>query len=282
MDNYISVDKGSNLELVLKKNVKNLSNYEFFFINIYYHFNKIFFKKFIHFGEFYIEENISKIEILKIISQPSNIINKITIVEGWSQDQLIDELTKHFKDVKKIPYEDIIADTYYFENNSDFNNFYQKLKKIKKEYLLKFSHKEIYNSFSDHDVMTIGSLIEKEGLDFEDKRKISSVIKNRLNIGMKLQIDATVLYALTDGKYNLERKLLYNDLKIIHPYNTYYNTGLPPKPISYVGKKTIDIIFSNYDTDFLFYFFDNSLNRHIFSKSFVEHKKKLNDYRNNK
>ena len=97
---------------------------------------------------------------------------------------------------------------------------------------------------------------------------------------MKLQIDASVIYAITDGKYNLNRKLLLKDLKVNHPFNTYHIYGLPPKPISYVGKKTLDLIFENYKSDFLFYFFNNSLNRHIFSKSFEEHKTKLNDYRN--
>ena len=57
------------------------------------------------------------------------------------------------------------------------------------------------------------------------------------------------------------------------------SAGLPPKPISYVGKETLDIIFENYKTDFLFYFFNNSLKRHIFSKTYIEHKKKLNEYK---
>ena len=48
-------------------------------------------------------------------------------------------------------------------------------------------------------------------------------------------------YAITNGKYNLNRKLLFSDLKINHPFNTYIYNGLPPKPISYVGKKTLDI-----------------------------------------
>ena len=70
-----------------------------------------------------------------------------------------------------------------------------------------------------------------------------------------------------------------SDLKFNDPYNTYVNRGLPPKPISYVGKETLDIIFQNHKSEFLFYFFDNSLNRHIFSKTYKEHKKKLNEYR---
>ena len=97
---------------------------------------------------------------------------------------------------------------------------------------------------------------------------------------MKLQIDATVIFALTDGEYDLERKILLSDLNINHPYNTYKIKGLPPQPISYVGKKTLDILFENYESEFLFYFFDKSLNRHIFSENYKKHKKKLYEYRN--
>ena len=72
------------------------------------------------------------------------------------------------------------------------------------------------------------------------------------------------------------------ELKFESPFNTYLYRGLPPKPISYVGKKTLDILFENHKTDFLFYFFNNSLKRHEFSKTFNDHKKKLNEYRDTK
>ena len=129
--------------------------------------------------------------------------------------------------------------------------------------------------------MIIGSLLEKEGLDIIDKRNISSVIINRLRKKMRLQIDATVIFAITNDQYDFNRKLKLSDLKINNPYNTYVYDGLPPKPISYVGKNTLDIIFDNYQTDFLFYFFNNSLNRHMFSNTYSEHLKKLNEYRKN-
>ena len=137
-------------------------------------------------------------------------------------------------------------------------------------------------AFRDKDLLIIGSLIEKEGLDITDKRKISSVIQNRLNKNMKLQIDATVLYAVTNGNYDLDRALTYEDLKIEHDYNTYKIIGLPPKPISYVGTKTIDIINEGYKSDFLFYFYNKSLNKHIFSKNYEDHKTRLYEYRKQK
>ena len=105
--------------------------------------------------------------------------------------------------------------------------------------------------------MIIGSLLEKEGLDELDMKKIASVIFNRLNKKMKLQIDATVLFAITNGDYGLQRKLLLDDLKVNHPFNTYHIKGLPPLPISYVGRKTLDIIFEALKLNFCFIFLIN-------------------------
>ena len=99
---------------------------------------------------------------------------------------------------------------------------------------------------------------------------------------MRLQIDATVLYALTNGNFDLERNLTFEDYKFEHPYNTYRISGLPPNPICYVGTNTLNLIFKEHSSDFLFYFYDNSLKKHIFSKNYNEHKKKLNEHRSDK
>ena len=130
--------------------------------------------------------------------------------------------------------------------------------------------------------MIIGSLIEKEGFDYEDKKIISSVIFNRLDKKKKLEIDATVIYAITNGQYFFQKELRYNDLKIKDPFNTYVIKGLPPEPISYVGRKTIELIMENYKTNYLFYFYDEFEKKHIFSENYKEHSKKLNDYMRNK
>ena len=278
----IIIKKGEKIETLLNQKIHNLSKIELIIINIYFKSSNILLNKFIHFGEFQFKNNVSALSLLEIISNPSNIVNRITIIEGWSNKQLKNELSKYFKNTKNIPYEKIIADTYFFEKNSNFEKFLENLITIKLKYMNNFKNNIVYKKFTENEIMTIGSIIEKEGLDREDKKKISSVIFNRLNNNMKLQIDATVIYAITKGQYNLNRKLLFKDLKIDHPFNTYVYKGLPPKPISYVGRETLNIIFENYKTDFLFYFFDNSLKRHIFSKTYAEHKRKLNEYRNKK
>ena len=279
-DNIFNIEKEERLERVLNNNIINLNSIDIYFIKIYFLFNKIFNDQFIHYGEFKVDNEISIISLLDIITKPGNILNKITIIEGWSQNELNRELSKYFNNTYNIPYENIIADTYYFEKNEDFSDFVKKLNKIKKQFFNNYKNNKLLTKYSDNQIMIIGSLLEKEGLDIEDKKKISSVIFNRLNNKMKLQIDATVLFAITNGQYNLKRKLLLSDLKIDHIYNTYQNHGLPPKPISYAGKKTLEIVFENNKTDFLFYFFNNSLNKHIFSNNYKDHKTKLNEYRN--
>ena len=130
--------------------------------------------------------------------------------------------------------------------------------------------------------MIIGSLLEREGKDNLDKKMIFSVIQNRLQKNMKLQLDATTIYAITDGNYDLGRDLLSKDLKIKHPYNTYYIKGLPPGPISYVGKKTMELIYENYKSNYLYYFYNNIEKKHIYSETYDDHRRKLSEYRNKK
>ena len=122
-------------------------------------------------------------------------------------------------------------------------------------------------------------MVEKEAKNDDDKSLISSVILNRLNKNMKLQIDATVISAITKGKYKLDRDLNYADLKVEDILNTYVIKGIPPQMISYVGKKTIEIVLENNKSDFLFYFYNIIEKKHIFSKNYNGHKKKLNEYR---
>ena len=122
-------------------------------------------------------------------------------------------------------------------------------------------------------------MVEKEAKNYEDKGLIASVILNRLRLNMKLQIDATVIYSLTEGKKKFDKKLSYKDLKFSHPYNTYKIIGLPPGMISYTGPETVKIVLENHKSHFLFYFYNVLEKKHIFSKNYNEHKSKLNAYR---
>ena len=277
-NNEIIINKGDNLEKIIYVNFTSSNKLDKFFFKNYIKFYNLFIDH-IHYGEFYLEKNINFSTFIKTISKPSNIINKLTIVEGSSKSDLNKELNKIFNTHTSIDYNAIIADTYFIEDKKNFNKFKTKMIDFKNNFFLKFNNNPLLSKYNIDEIMIIGSLIEKEGLDYQDKRLISSVILNRLEKKMKLQIDATVVYAITEGKYKINRNLNYSDLKIDNPFNTYKINGLPPQPISYVGSKTIELIMENYKTNYLFYFYDIFEKKHIFSKNYKNHIKKLNEYR---
>ena len=87
-DRLITIKEGEKIENLLNKNINELLKIESIILNIYFKASNILLNKFIHYGEFHIESNVSAINLIEIVSNPSNIINKITIVEGWSNKQL--------------------------------------------------------------------------------------------------------------------------------------------------------------------------------------------------
>lgn len=123
------------------------------------------------------------------------------------------------------------------------------------------------------EVITKASLIEREAKTDNDRAKIAGVIENRLKEGMKLQIDATVVYAISDGMYDTAR-VLYKDLEVDSPYNTYKNYGLPIGPIASPGIKSIEAALKPEVHDYLYYRTDTAKNdgSHVFSRDFEEHK----------
>lgn len=130
-----------------------------------------------------------------------------------------------------------------------------------------------------NDVITLASIVQKETPQAREMPIVASVYLNRLNRGMRLQADPTVVYALTDGLGDMQgRALLRGHLKIESPYNTYRNKGLPPAPIANVGQAAIRAVLKPADTNYLFFVADGR-GGHLFSKDYEEHKKNHNDWR---
>ena len=233
----------------------------------------------VNYGIFEINKKPSFINILKIITKKSNIDFKLTIVEGWERYQLDKYLSSYYPDYEQLPYNSLIADTYIINSSNSFKDFKKFLELTKDNFFNSYKNNKLIKKYGFNNVLIIASLVEKEAKNNEDKSLISSVIFNRLNDNMRLQIDATVISAITKGKYKLDRDLNYKDLKIKDDLNTYIIDGIPSEMISYVGKKTVEIILENNKSDFLFYFYNILEKKHIFSKNYKSHRKKLNEYR---
>ncbi len=172
----------------------------------------------------------------------------------------------------------LFPDTYLIPRDADINlvmsllnnNFSKKYNEINAE----------KTRLSQQEIVTIASLVEREAKFAQDRPLVASVILNRLGIGMKLDIDATVQYALgwqEDEKTWWKKNLTKDDLNINSPYNSYKNPRLPPSPISNPGLSSIIAVVNPSKTDYLYYVSDKSGHLH-FAKTIEGHNANIQKY----
>ena len=122
---------------------------------------------------------------------------------------------------------------------------------------------------SPYEAIIVASLIERETRVDDERAKVARVIYNRLQKGMPLQIDATVVYAL--GRSGTDTRVLLEDLKINSPYNTYKIKGLPPTPIAAPGAASLEAALNPEAGDWLYYVVTEANGRHSFGTTLAEH-----------
>ncbi|WP_442854437.1 endolytic transglycosylase MltG [Bacillus sp. FJAT-29937] len=132
-------------------------------------------------------------------------------------------------------------------------------------------------NLSVHQLLTMASLIEEEATEKVDRDQIASVFYNRMETGMPLQTDPTVLYAQGEHK----DRVLYKDLEVDSPFNTYKYPGLTPGPIANAGVSSIEAALAPAESDFL-YFLATSTGEVLFSKTLDEHNRKKAQHITNK
>jgi UPF0755 protein len=129
---------------------------------------------------------------------------------------------------------------------------------------------------SVHQAVTLASLVEKETARREERPLVAAVYENRLRLGMGLQCDPTVIYALQlAGKYtgNIRRE----DLAIDSPYNTYRHAGLPPGPIAAPGRASLEAALGPAAVDYL-YFVSRNDGSHVFATTLAEHNRNVQKF----
>jgi UPF0755 protein len=120
------------------------------------------------------------------------------------------------------------------------------------------------------EALVLASIVEKETGLAEERGRVAAVFVNRLRLGMKLESDPTVVYAVTGGNGKLGRGLKRSELRADHPYNTYVIDGLPPGPICNPGRAAIAAVLNPPKTQDLFFVADGK-GGHKFSTSLKDH-----------
>jgi UPF0755 protein len=128
------------------------------------------------------------------------------------------------------------------------------------------------------EALILASIIEKETSVAEERRLVSSVFINRLNQGMRLQTDPTVIYGITRGQGVLGRGIRASELRAETPWNTYVINGLPPTPIANPGRAAIEAAVNPEDTNLIFFVADGT-GGHAFSETLEEHNRNVARWR---
>ncbi|MEX1124835.1 MAG: endolytic transglycosylase MltG [Acidimicrobiia bacterium] len=160
----------------------------------------------------------------------------------------------------------LFPDTYEFSRDAEPTAILQRLASTMEQRVDSIDWSVIEGAgYTSYEGLIIASLIETEVLLDEERPLVSSVIHNRLAIEMKLDIDATVLYALGT------RDISQFDNEVDSPYNTYLVAGLPPTPIASPGRSSLEAAASPDTTEFLFYVLSDLEGRHAFAATLEEH-----------
>lgn len=274
-DEIVLIDTGSSVNQIASILEEKKLIYSAFYFKVYTKYQAKINNKYIIAGEYQFSKDASFFQIMDSLTQGKRLIRKVTIPEGYSIIQIVKLLDNTYGLTGDLPMMqdcELMPDTYYY--------FYGDSKEI----IIKAMQKAFQQFISEHPAtlenLIIASLVEKETSAPSERALVASVYYNRLKVGMPLQADPTVIYAISRGE-KLYRELLSKDLKYPSPYNTYIYKGLPPSPIACSGKASILAALQPASTEYL-YFVSDGNGGHNFSKTLKEHNINVSNFRKTK
>jgi len=245
-------------------------------------------------GEYTLSATLSPIQILQKMVNGDVRLYRLTVPEGLNIYQIAELVEEtglasssdfiaaatstefaHQQGLNADTFEGyLFPETYFFPKNAPVKTIISTMvNRFRQIYQSDWQKRAEQLGFSDHQIVILASIIEKEtGAPFE-RPLISSVFHNRLKRKMRLESDPTVIYGLEDFDGNLKRK----HLEAATPYNTYKRSGLPAGPITNPGKESLEAALYPAETKFI-YFVSKKDQTHQFSTNFEDHQRAVQKY----
>jgi UPF0755 protein len=225
-------------------------------------------------GEYQFDARVSLAQTVQKIADGDVYVRKVTIPEGLSAFDvaaLINEAPEMRGVVEAPPEGSILPETYVYQGQDDRAEMLARMQTAMTRTIDELWAKRAANLPFDTkaQALALASVVEKETGIGAERARIAGVFVNRLRIGMRLQSDPTVIYAITKGASKIER-VLYAHLETDSPYNTYKYAGIPPGPICNPGRAAIEAVLNPETNEFL-YFVADGTGGHVFARSIDEH-----------
>ncbi|RVP07281.1 endolytic transglycosylase MltG [Sinorhizobium meliloti] len=237
-------------------------------------------------GEYEIKAHASMQEIMELLKSGKSILYSVSLPEGLTVKQMFHRLADDPVLVGDLPAElppegSLKPDTYKFTRGTDRNEIVKQMTAAQKALVQQIWEKRDPDLpvSTIEEFVTLASIVEKETGRADERPRVASVFINRLEKGMRLQSDPTIIYGIFggDGK-PADRAILRSDLDKQTPYNTYLIKGLPPAPIANPGRAALEAVANPSRTPEL-YFVADGTGGHVFAETLDEHNANVRRWR---
>jgi UPF0755 protein len=236
------------------------------------------------FGEYQFKQAVSLKDVRDILVEGKSILHSVTIPEGLTSEQIVNRLRENdilVGDIRTVPREGaLLPDTYRFGRGFSREQLIARMEAEQRKVL-----QEIWARRSPDlplrapaDLVILASIVEKETGRADERTRVASVFVNRLNRGMRLESDPTIIYGLVGGKGTLGRGILATEVRQPTPYNTYVINGLPPGPIANPGRASMEATANPSRTRDIFFVADGT-GGHAFAETLEQHNRNVARWR---
>jgi UPF0755 protein len=228
-------------------------------------------------GEYEFAAAVSPHDAAALIASGRVVEHRFTVPEGLTSAEVVALLKQQpalDDSVDKVPPEgSLLPNTYFYVLGDHREDMLARMRRAMKEAVAAAwaQRSPGFPLASPEEALTLASIVEKETARPDERPHIAAVFLNRLRLGMKLQADPTVDYALTNGgTMPLDHSLSHDDLAADSPYNTYLHAGLPPTPIDNPGLASLRAVLHPADSEDLYFVADGN-GGHAFARTLAEH-----------
>lgn len=237
-------------------------------------------------GEYAFKPKMSMYEVMETIRSGKGVVYKVSIPEGLTSYQIFERIAQNEILVGDMPTVlpaegSLMPDTYPFQRGTERKEILDLMKRSQMHFL-----QEVWDRRIDglpvktpRELVILASIVEKETGKAAERPHVASVFINRLNKGMRLQSDPTIIYGIFGGQGKPKDRPIYkSDIEKPTPYNTYTIDALPPGPIANPGRASLEAVANPSRTQDLF-FVANGDGGHIFAKTLKEHNANVKRWR---